>query len=287
MEELEGAAVSAEAQPAEVVEEVEVTEAEASGEVETSTEGEEAKEEEPKEEPTAAQKRIQELANLRREAENRAKALEERLNEVESKFTAQQQAPTVDVNALNTHLGTMREEIEFLRIDGKHLEADLKETERNALIREYQEWQKADKDRRTRVETERQQSAGRVAALKSFDNAVAFLAKEQNIPEAVMTTLGEVFSEVVQADKVFARELLETIQYQGPIKAAHLAHEKVKGVIAEREKAAIAEKAAKEAAKTTAAAVRPSGGTPTGAKGLSDDLPMDEWVKRREAQLNT
>lgn len=286
MSEEQSGTVTQEAQPAEVVEEVvteevQPEEGEASGEPAASGEGTPETPEGEKETP--AQERIRELANLRREAENRAKALEQRLAEVEHKFSTTQVEQTIDVNALNAHLGKMRDEIDFLRIDGKHLEADLKEQERNALITEYKEWQKQDAERRQRVQTEQQSAAQKRQMLQKFDDACVFLAKESQIPDEAFAEMGTRFQKLVEADKVFARELLETLEYQGPIRAANLVHQRIKSDMAAEQKAVEDEKKRREDAKKKT--ITAGGTDPEGKVTNPDKLSMDEWLKWRNEQL--
>lgn len=299
------APVSEEVEPAEVQEEEEPEtpeeeESEASTEDEDGTEesedsddeeeqSDEDEEEGDEDEPSgqkkrSAQDRIQELANARREAEERATQLETRLKEIEEKFQQTlDNRQTVDVDALNNHLGKLRDQIEDLRLDGRHLEADMKEVERDKLITEYQSWQEADKEREKKLQRQQAESQYRQKSLQEFDQACAFLAKENNIPDDTFQNMGQIFQDVVKTDKVFAKRLMETIEYRGPVEAALMAHERVEKEIKSKEGKVKAEKEKKEKAKKSS--VTSSGGKVEKTKD-PDKMDVDEWMKWREKQLS-
>ena len=178
-------------------------------------------EEEPKEAKQTAQERIQQLANEKRE-------LKERLDRLESEFQEQKtRAPKVDEDRLNNYLGELRDEIDTLRLEGKHLEADLKERQRNGLLDEYEKWQKQSKEEAARQQQQQLTKSQSEQLSRDLDDAAMFYARSKGIPEAAMDEMGKEWSEIIQADQLTARKFWEIAQKQGPVTAIEFAHDKV------------------------------------------------------------
>ena len=239
----QGASVSAEVPESEqgVAETpISTEEGEASGQVETG--GEETTEEpkpEESEEKKDANTRIRELAAEKAAMKQKMAELEAKV----AKVTAPQ-VPAVDENALNSHLGQMREKIDDLRIQGQHLQADLLEEDRNTLIREYRDWKKQRAEQQTQ-ETSQQQFQQRLSEL---DKVAATYQDHYKIPPPLWKEMSAWFFKEMETDKLLAREFLDNIKVS-PVAAVRFAHEKAKPVFEAKAKQAAEEKKKREEGK--------------------------------------
>ena len=266
MEELEAGTVTGEESESAQTEEETRTSTE---ETETSTQtdeggGEQAEEEgagEQTEPEGRAQERIQQLANEKREMANKLAALEAKVNQVVS---ARDEIPAIDEQALNAHLGSLRDQIDDLRLDGNHIKADLLERQRNKIIDEYETWQQQQTARQSQ-QTEQQHYK------KALDDtlAAANLYREHyNVPQPLWDEIGQWFSGELEKDKLLAQEFNDVMLRQGPVAAVRFAHDRAKPVFEQKAKQVAEDKKKREAAKTKQVGGE-AGGTATGPKSFA------------------
>ena len=188
-----------------------------------------------------------------RQLEQKARDAEAKLADLEAKFEqdrkANQTARAVDVQALNTHLAQMQDTIDDYRIEGKHLEAEKLVRQRNALIDEYDAFTAEQGKLEQQQQATQKEQEHRRSMLQGFDEASVFLAQQKGIPDNVFADMGQTFREVVESDKLFARKFVETLERQGPVHAATLAHDRVVEAIDAKQAKATEAKAKKDAAK--------------------------------------
>jgi hypothetical protein len=203
---------------------------------------------------------------------------------MEAKLKEQADArPTVDTVALNNHLGQMREQIDFLRLEGRNLDADIMEQERLDLIREYKQWDQENRQREQATKATQETQAQVVKRLQEFDRAAVMLKDHYKLPDEVFSEMGNRFRELVQTDPVFQGEFKDMLDLHGPTKAAVFVHERLEADAKARKAAAEVEKKRRNEAKEVQ--VKPSAPGKPFAKGLDDQLPIDIWIQRRNAQL--
>lgn len=264
-------------------------ESEPTEEVEESEEPE--SEEEPKKKPTA-QERIQELANARREEKERAdrieaelKAVQEKAATLEKEFLAKQaeKAPDyIEINdavleQVNARLGQLAEAKNNAELSGNYLQGIAAQKEIDAIYEGLkQNAARMEKAKAIQAEQGKQQQI-----ISALDERAEFYRQQNNIPADVWQESGQWFANQCETDKVLGAQFLEIATYNGPMAAVRFAAEYTKNNMPQ--KASEATKA-KEAAKSAL-----PGGTgkpaPSSANDLTDDLPFDEWRRRREAQL--
>lgn len=256
--------------------ETSVQEDEDSGEESEETESQEDDaeevEDEGPEEPAKkdAQSRIQQLANEKRELAEKLEALEARVNQTLEQRT---EIPAVDEGALNAHLGQMREQIDDLRMDGKHLEADLLERQRNNLIDEYDKWQRSAAEKQQQTTQQQQQNQQRQQAYDAVDVAAGLYKQENNIPDELFKEGGEWFRTELDKSPLLRQQFEEKMFLQGSVAAVDWAYkEKVKPLFDQRAKEAAEAKQKREAGKNK---------QPGGSAGKSESGP-----KSYQALLN-
>ena len=248
-EEAGGLAESAETQEEETITTEEETEASTDnegGSEEESDEDSQAESEETKGHKKDAQARIQELANKNRE-------MSEKLAQLEGKFQAEQekaQTPArVNEQALNQYLGELRDEIDTLRLEGSHLQAEKKERERDKLIDAYEKHtaELAEYEKKSQGRNVQQEQA--MAMARAIEEAASFYAKENKIPQPVFDDMGKRWRSIAEGSAVVQRKFAELARFQGPVSAIEYAYNQVKEAIKMEESAATETKAAKEAGK--------------------------------------
>ena len=265
MEELEAGTVTGEESESAQTEEETRTSTE---ETETSTQtdeggGDDAEEVEAEEaEPEGrAQERIQQLANEKREMANKLAALEAKVNQVVS---AKDEIPSIDEGALNAHLGTLRDQIDDLRLDGNHLKADLLERQRNKIIDEYETWQQ----QQTAKQSQNTEQQHYRKALDDTLQAAAVYREHYNVPQPLWDEIGQWFSGELEKDKLLTQEFNDVMLRQGPVAAVRFAHDRAKPVFEQKAKQVAEDKKKREAAKTKQVGGE-AGGTATGPKSFA------------------
>lgn len=266
MEELEAGTVTGEESESAQTEEETRTSTE---ETETSTQtdeggGEQAEEEgagEQTEPEGRAQERIQQLANEKREMANKLAALEAKVNQVVS---ARDEIPAIDEQALNAHLGSLRDQIDDLRLDGNHIKADLLERQRNKIIDEYETWQQ----QQTAKQSQNTEQQHYRKALDDTLSAANLYREHYNVPQPLWDEMGQWFSGELEKDKLLAQEFNDVMLRQGPVAAVRFAHDRAKPVFEQKAKQVAEDKKKREAAKTKQVGGE-AGGTATGPKSFA------------------
>lgn len=225
---------------------------EESEETESQEDDAEEVDDEGQEEPHKkdANTRIQQLANEKRELATKLEALEAKVNQSLEEKNA---IPAVDEQALNAHLGQMREQIEDLRLEGNHLQADLLERKRNGLLDEYDKWQKG-------AEEKKQQNGQQEQYKQALDGVLVAADQYQehyNIPKPLWDEMGTWFRGECEKDSLLGREFDDIMFRQGPVAAVRFAHDKAKPVFEAKAKEATEAKQKREAGKSK----QPGGGT--------------------------
>lgn len=211
--------------------------------------------------------KAQDEKRKRQEAEKRIEALEKRFQEAEERAKGPQ---PLDEHRLNDYFGELRDEIDTLRLSGKHLEAEQKELQRDKLINEYIKY-KDDLTKHQKTQTTAQQNQQKAQQLaQQIDGAAEFYAQENKIPQEVFIQMGKKWQEVVQSDQLRARKFWETAHYQGPVAAIEYAHREVKSIMEQETKEVESVKEKKETGKEK----QVGGGGKTNVKsaGSWDDL---------------
>lgn len=251
----------------------ETEESDETGEEEGAADQEET-EEQKKEKALLA--KAQDEKRKRQEAEKRIEALEKRFQEAEERSKSPQ---PLDEQRLNDYFGELRDEIDTLRLSGKHLEAEQKELQRDKLINEYIKY-KEDLAKHQTTQTTAQQHQQKAQQLaQQIDSAAEFYAQENKIPKEVFMKMGQKWQEVVQTDQLRARKFWETAHYQGPVAAIEYAHREVKSIMEQESTEVESTKQKKESGKEK----QVGGGAKTNVKsaGSWDDLmkkPTSEIV---------
>lgn len=276
------------------VEEVETAETEEEIPAEETAESEEAEEEtseEPKKKQTA-QERIQELANARREEKERAdrleldlKAVAEKAADLERKFTEKQaerppeyiEITEAVLSQVNQRLGQLAEAKQNAELNGNYLQGIAAQKEIDAIYEGLkQNAAKMEQAQKMQAEQGKQQQI-----ISAIDERAEFFRQQQNIPADVWKEGSDWFAQQCESNKILGAQFVEIAQYNGPMAAVKFAADYAAQHMPQK-----ANEAAQ--AKETAKSKLPGGtGKPAPATGndLSDDLPYDEWRKRREAQL--
>jgi|LGVE01.1.fsa_nt_gb predicted RNase H-like nuclease (RuvC/YqgF family) len=208
-----------------------------------------------------AQSRIQQLANEKRDLANKLDALESKVNQT---LEQRNEIPAINEEALNAHLGQMREQIDDLRLEGNHLQADMLERKRNGLLDEYDKWQKG-------AEEKKQQNGQQQQYQQQLDGVLVAADKYQehyNVPKPLWDEMGQWFRGEMEADKLLAQEFDDVMLRQGPVAAVRFAHDRAKPVFEAKAREATEAKKKREAAKGK----QPGGGagkTSSGPKSYS------------------
>jgi hypothetical protein len=209
-------------------------------------EGEEAE----GEEKGRAQERIRQLIDREKEANRRIADLE---GKVATVLQEKQTIPAIDERALNDHLGTMRDQIEEMRLNGEHLKADILDRKRNNLIDEYEKWQKTAEEQK-----------GKQTDAQAWDKTLEDLGTTSDmyrdhmkIPAPVWDEMGQWFSAEMKTDRLLEKEFIDILKRNGPVSAIRFAHEKAKPVFEAKAAKLAADKAKKDADKGK----QPGGGT--------------------------
>lgn len=191
-----------------------------------------------------AQERIRQLIDRNKESDRRIAELETKVSAV---IQEKQTIPAIDESALNTHLGNMRDQIEELRMNGNHLQADILDRKRNNLIDEYEKWQ---------VQATEQQ--GKQTDAAAWDKTLADLSTTSDmyrdhmkIPAPVWDEMGQWFAAEMKTDKLLEKEFVDILKRNGPVSAIRFAHEKAKPAMEAKTARLAADKAKKDAAKAT------------------------------------
>ncbi len=208
-----------------------------------------------------AQSRIRELIDRDKEKERKIAALEARVNQA---ISAKDEIPAINEQALNAHLGDLRDQIDDLRLDGNHIKADLLERQRNKIIDEYETWQQ----QQTAKQSQNTEQQHYRKALDDTLSAANLYREHYNVPQPLWDEIGQWFSGELEKDKLLAQEFNDVMLRQGPVAAVRFAHDRAKPVFEQKAKQVAEDKKKREAAKTKQVGGE-AGGTATGPKSFA------------------
>lgn len=217
-------------------------------------EGEEAE----TEEKSRAQERIQQEIAKRKQVEERLSRIEAQL---QAKLQAEAPPPDIDVERLNGWLAQTREQIEDMRLEGRHLEADLLEDQRRTVLAEFKAHQQKAQQYQSEQAKRQQEEAQYVARLQSLDQAAELYRQEMKIPEEVWNKGAEQWHSILAQNPLLDRQYWDIWNRQGDVAAIKFAHDHMTKVQAEEAKKLQEAKAKKDAGKVniTGAGEAPSG----------------------------
>lgn len=223
--------------------------------------GQPTEEAESEEHRPKAQERIQELANKNKE-------LAQKIEGLERAFRQKQELEAVpflnlDMQAINAHIAQASDQIEELKLEGKHFEAQKLQRDLDKLIDEVDANEAKRKEWSQRQGQQQTQAQQFEAAVKALDDAAEFYREKKGIPQEVWDKGADQWYAMRQADPILDRQYTEIWMRQGEIAAIQFAEEHVqKAQSAETKKLEEAKKKA-DAGKVNIAA---TGAPPAGIK---------------------
>ena len=175
----------------------------------------------------SAQERIQQEISRRKAAEDQLGERDRRIAVLEQRFeqSQQQAAPYVDVDMekLSRHLDNLRDEAEELRLDGKPIEAAMKDREYARLIDAYEQNERAKNEALKQRSADEQKAQAYNEFMVKLDRAAEFYRAENQIPQDVWDTAGEWLAQRFQENRTLQLEFDDRARVS-PIAAIKWAH---------------------------------------------------------------
>lgn len=258
----------------------ETEETEQEGEKENPEEGEQVQEEKGPKKLTAAE-RIQQLVEQRNQDRI---AFEARVRDLEARFQQQPQQQqsdyielTPDVQArLNNTFANLEQQRIDAELEGDYLKALEYRKQAEQLFKGLEENEK----KKAAYVEKRQMAEREQRAVQDLNQRAELYRQQYAIPQEVWQDATVWFNDQCKTNPVLAQHYRDMADRQGPMAAIDWA---VRYVANERSKPAQeAIQNKEEAKKKTIAASAPKPKT----NDLRDDLPIDEWMKRRHKQLS-
>lgn len=245
---------------------------------ETTTKAAEAEEVTDKQpHQTTASERIQQLINERKASDAKLAELEAKFNAIQQPAEAKPDFYEVDMNALNAHVGNTLDQIDALRLEGRHIEA-LQLQDGLASLKTDLQQNEAKKAAWQEKQQTQQRMASRDAEIDAgIQKAAEFVRLQHNITPEAWKVAEDFFGNALKADPMLYAQYAELAVIR-PVAALLFAKD-----YCEKHMKAPETAAQKEAAKATLA---PSGSSsaPVQGKDIStmSDAEFEKLVNQKK-----
>jgi hypothetical protein len=197
---------------------------------EVANAGEEVVESEPTEDQPQgpdklkANERIQQEIGRRKAEEERARQLEQRLNQLESQFTAQKQPEYIEITPqvqqqINTALAQIEQQRAEAELEGDYLKAAQYRKQFDQILQGLQENERI-REQALATQQQRQQEEAKVRAI---NERAEFFRQTNNIPPEQWQAANDWFAAEVNKNPALGVQFREIADYSGPMAAVDFA----------------------------------------------------------------